>query len=132
MKRLLPILLCLPFIGFGQGENNYYNKGYDFLYGEKVNYQLAIDNFTKCINENPDNNLAYIFRGQAYSWLKLYEDAKSDYTIAIRIKPNDYWAYRYRALVKEKEGLVSACTDYKKACDLGDNQSCDWFYKCND
>ena len=88
-KILLILLLTIPFLGFGQTAEEYFNKAFD--YSESGEYQLAIDNFTKCIKLKPDeSNLAsaYYNRGRTYLILKNYEDAIADYTRAIRIDPD--------------------------------------------
>ena len=92
MKKLLLVLLALPFIGFGQTAEEYFNKAYD--YAENEQYQLAIDN----------------------------------YTSALRINPDYAYAYRNRGITKKNAGQ-SYCSDYKRACDLGKEECCEWYYK---
>ena len=116
-------------IAFGQTAEEYFNKAFNYAESEK--YWLAIDNHTKCIKLKPDDtNLAtaYSNRGIAYVNVGNYEDAIADYTIAIRINPDYASAYKNRGIVKEKEGL-SYCSDYKRACDLGKEECCEWYYK---
>ena len=70
MKKLLLILLCLPFIGFGQTSADYFDKATNYL--DSKEYKLAIDNYTKCIELKPSaTNLAtaYNDRGLAYMGL---------------------------------------------------------------
>ena len=104
MKKLL-LLLCVPLIGFGQTAEDYFDKGLE--YGTNGEYQLSIDNYTKCIELNPDdNNLAksYNNRGLTYSKLGNYEDAIADYTRAIRIDPDYANAYYGRGNTYNKSG----------------------------
>ena len=122
MKKLLLLLLCVPLIGLGQTADDYFNKAYD--YAENREYQLAIDNYTKAIRIDPDYASAYYNRGLTYYNLGNYEDVIDDCTRAIRIDPDFASAYRNRGLAKAKLGLPS-CSDYKKACDLGEEWCCE-------
>ena len=159
MKKLLLVLLALPLIGFGQTAEDYFNKAED--YAENEQYQLAIDNYTKCLKlETDDAAAAYYNRGIAYANLENYTAAIADFTSALRIKPDyadaynnrgvayydlenytaaiaDYTsalrinpdlasAYKNRGIAKENAGQ-SYCSDYKKCCDLGDEDCCKWF-----
>ena len=126
MKKLLLVLLALPFIGFGQTAEDYFNKAYD--YAENEQYQLAIDNYTSALRINPDYAEAYYNRGSAYNDLGNYTAAIADYTSALRIDPDYADAYANRGIAKENAGQ-SYCSDYKKCCDLGDNECCEWYYK---
>ena len=118
--------MIVPMIGFGQTSKEYFDKAYD--YAENGEYQLAIDNYTKSLIIDPDYAVAYYNRGYAYDNLGNYEDAIADYTRAIRIDPDYANAYANRGIAKEMAGL-SYCSDWKKACDLGNDMSCEWYYK---
>jgi tetratricopeptide (TPR) repeat protein len=126
MKKLLLVLLALPLIGFGQTAEDYFNKAGDYYENEQ--YQLAIDNVTEAITINPDYADAYYNRGFVYAHLENYTAAIADFTSAIKIDPDAADAYVNRGIAKEKSGQ-SYCSDYKKACDLGDNECCEWYYK---
>jgi tetratricopeptide (TPR) repeat protein len=52
MKKGLLILLCLPVFGFGQTAKDYFDKAKN--YSDNEQYQLAIDNYTKCLRIEPD------------------------------------------------------------------------------
>ena len=43
----------------------------------------------------------------------------------INFSANDYYN---RGIMKENAGLPY-CSDWKKACDLGYDRSCEWYYK---
>ena len=128
MKKLLLVLLALPLLGFGQTAEEYFNKAEDYVENEQ--YQLAIDNYTSAIKINPDYAKAYNNRGSAYANLENYKAAIADYTSAIRINPDFASAYKNRGLAKKNTGQ-SYCSDYKRACDLGDNECCKWYKEDN-
>ena len=86
-KLLLILLLTIPFIGFGQTAEEYFDKGFDYL--NSGEYQLAIENYTKCLRIDPDYApQAYYNRGWNYGQLENYEDAIADFTRALRIDPD--------------------------------------------
>ena len=141
MKRLLLILLCLPMIGFGQTAYDYYIQGIE--YQDLGEYQLAINNYTKAINEYPDYAPAYYNRGIIYNKLGKYEDAIADFGRVICVGTHfeiannelvnyehaiadsrdiriDLTAYAYlnRGIAKWYLKLPY-CSDFKQACDLG-------------
>ena len=49
-----------------------------------------------------------------------------NYIEAIRIDPDYAYAYINRGIVKEEQELFY-CSDYKSACDLGDEDGCKWY-----
>jgi len=102
----------------------YHNRGH--VYSELKNNEDAIADYTRAIRINPDYASAYYNRGREYEDLKKYEDAIDDYTRAIRIDPDYVLAYKRRGNVRE---LFGWCSDYKKCCDLGDEDCCEWYYK---
>jgi len=105
----------------------YFNKAND--YADKGEYQLAIDNYTECLRINSDFATAYFNRGNMYGKeLKNYKEAIVDYTIAIEIDPNYVDAYNNRGIAKANVGLPY-CSDFKRACDLGENRCCEWYNK---
>ena len=118
-KILLILLLTIPFIGFGQTAEEYFDKGFD--YAKSGQYQLAIDNYTKCLRIDPDYAHAYYNRGLSYIKSKNYEDAIADFTRAISIDPDHADTYNNRGAAKWYLKL-EYCSDFKRACDLG---SCD-------
>ena len=50
----------------------------------------------------------------------------SDFTRSIKIEPNNANTYRDRGVAKEESGL-NYCSDYKRACDLGNKNCCEWY-----
>jgi tetratricopeptide (TPR) repeat protein len=102
----------------------YYNRG--VAYDDLENYTAAIADYTSALKINPDDADAYYNRGVAYYNLEYYNEAIADYTSAIKIDPDYAEAYRNRGIAKENAGQ-SYCSDYKRACDLGDEECCEWF-----
>ena len=103
------------------------DKYYDNAYNNESDWQYQIDNYTKCLRIDPDYDIsAYLNRGQAYNRLENYEDAIADYTRAIRIDPDYARAYKSRGIAKENAGLPY-CSDYKRACELGNEDGCEWY-----
>ncbi|WP_072622333.1 tetratricopeptide repeat protein [Spirulina major] len=79
----------------------------------------AIDLWSQAIEIDPNFAYAYYNRGLAYSNLKRYEEAITDYTSAIEIDPNDASAYynrgnAYNALKRYEEAIA----DYTSAIDI--------------
>lgn len=97
----------------------------DYFY-EKEDYKAAIEIYTECIETNPENYDAYNSRAAAFFELEKYEDAIADYTLSIRIDTNISLSYKNRGISKEYAELPY-CSDYKKACELGDEESCEWY-----
>ena len=112
--------------------NPYYSRG--ITYSLLKEYRYAISDYTSAIRLDPDNAKAYFNRGQAYFELEEYHYAISDYTSLIRLDPDFAIAYKNRGAAKNRTGFPSngwkipPCSDYKKACDLGDDGSCEWYY----
>ena len=59
-----------------------------------------------------------------------YQLSIDNFTKALRIDPDYFFTYRDRGIVKETLGMPY-CSDYKRACELGDEDCCEWYYtKC--
>jgi tetratricopeptide (TPR) repeat protein len=102
----------------------YYNRGLAYMnLGE---YNTAISDYTTAIRLDPDDAAAYNNRGLAYDKLGKYNTAISDYTTAIRLDPDYASAYINRGIAKANAGL-SYCSDFKKACELGEKDCCEWY-----
>jgi tetratricopeptide (TPR) repeat protein len=73
----------------------------------KRNYNSAIAWFTEAIHRDPENAEAYHLRGKAYQEGKgAFADAISDYSRAVRLKPDFFEAYLDRARVLEMKGEI--------------------------
>jgi len=74
------------------------------------NAYLAITNYTEAIRLNPNDAMAYMGRGNAYSEIENYDKAIADYTQAIRLNPNYADAYFNRGGI-----YLGGTGDYDKA-----------------
>jgi|TARA_B110001452_G_scaffold167405_1_gene139852 tetratricopeptide (TPR) repeat protein len=169
VKKIL-FLLIFPTICFSQSSNNIQNPINVFNSGKKKydsqDYLGAIKDFSQAIkimrqtDNSPDYALAYYYRANSKTKLKMYYSALNDYNIVIKrnpnydlgfhnrgfvksllkshkaaiddysraIKLNPYYtkSYKNRGLSKQYLG-ISPCKDFKKACELGDSNSCQYF-----
>lgn len=96
------------------------NRG--IIYSQKQVHELAIKDFNKALELNPDYAEAFYNRGLAYFHLKKYSESINDYSSAIISDPKlaDAWNNRagtYYTIGKYKEALSDAI----KAKDLGYN-----------
>ncbi|MDB9389616.1 tetratricopeptide repeat-containing serine protease family protein, partial [Microcystis aeruginosa] len=98
----------------------YGNRGN--LYGDQQKYKLALDDYNKAIELNPNNANAYLNRGNLYYNQQKYELALSDYSKAIDINPNYANAYYNRGnLYYNQQKYELALSDYSKAIDINPN-----------
>ena len=102
----------------------YYNRG--IAYVDLGEYNTAIADYTTAIRLDPSDAAAYQNRGNAYVDLGDYNTAIADYTTAIRLDPDYAYAYVNRGVVKSRTGL-SYCGDFKKGCELGADNCCEWY-----
>lgn len=85
-------------------------------YRDKFEYSLAVSNFTKAIEANPNLSEAYYCRGKAKTELNDIDGAFADYTEAIRIDPKYTEAYNNRgALYLRDMNLDAAIKDFDSA-----------------
>ena len=73
-----------------------------------------------------NNNGIYTYcnRGNARGKMKDYEEAITDYTLAIALKPNDSDTYFVRGDTKQNLGQTdNACLDQRKAEELGNKEA---------
>ncbi|MGN6639258.1 MAG: TPR end-of-group domain-containing protein [Mucilaginibacter sp.] len=93
------------------------NRGGVYLNTKK--YQLAIEDFTVALNGNYSKeqfSRILTFRADAKRLLKLYRDAINDYALAVKLNPNNGWAYWGRASTYSRNGdFELADADYTKA-----------------
>ena len=99
-----------------------------FEKGEKAykagNFQEAVTNFTKAIQIDPNDAMAYYNRGVAYADQKQYDRAIADYGKAIQIDPNYANAYNNRGIAyKNLKQYERAISDYGKAIQIDPNHA---------
>ena len=100
----------------------YSNRG--VLYQDQQKYKLALDDYNKAIELNPNHANAYVNRGVLYKDLQKYDLALSDYSKAIDINPNDANAYYNRGnLYYNQQKYELALSDYNKAIELNPNHA---------
>lgn len=93
-------------------------------------YKGAIADFTKIIEQNPDNADAYLFRAIAYYNLKDLETALKDVNKALEIQPLYAEAFDVRGCIKGDKGdKAGACEDWNKSFDLGFNPAAELIEK---
>ena len=98
------------------------NPEYDFVYTEKANCKLGINDKEGAIQElsnslmwKNDNPVLYKQRAEIYSSLKMYGDAINDYTIALYSSPMEIDFYLYRAVLYSKiDEPLNAISDYQE------------------
>ncbi|MFN9318352.1 MAG: tetratricopeptide repeat protein, partial [Microcystis sp.] len=98
----------------------YYNRG--ILYYNQQKYKLALDDYNKAIELNPNYALAYYNRGNLYRRQQKYKLALDDYNQAIKINSDFAGAYYNRGnLYKDLQKYDLALSDYSKAIDINPN-----------
>ncbi|OKH34171.1 hypothetical protein NIES2101_39405 [Calothrix sp. HK-06] len=95
----------------------YENRGIVYAYQEKSD--LAIADFTKAIQINPQDAQAYYNRGLVYDDQKKSDLAIADFTKAIQINPQYVQAYNYRGVVYDDQKKSDlAIADFTKAIQI--------------
>jgi tetratricopeptide (TPR) repeat protein len=124
MKKIL-LLLCISSFGYGQMTAIRYAKRGD-LNSSNRNYKEAIQDYTKAIELDPDNDSYCSSRGWSKYSLKDGEGVIIDLTKAIELNPKDSESYRGRGLAKimlfKKD---SGCLDLSRAGELGNDDAYD-------
>ena len=91
-----------------------------------VSYSSYSQDYSKAIELNPNDSLAYYNRGNSKYKLQDYIGAIADYSKAIELNPNDSNAYHNRGWCKYNLNKKnSACLDWSKAGELGNGDAYD-------
>src|SRR5579862_5811977 len=106
-KAFFCIILLLPCFALAQTTDMYFDKGVQ-LFNDK-DLPGALDYFTKEIELNPANVMAYNYRGMIKSRLNDPNGAMADFSKEIAINPQSFLGYSNRA--NEKNNIH----DYKGA-----------------
>ena len=102
-------------------EETQLNDSYGVIsdYKKEMEIYERIYEYTKAIEINPNNAVAYYNRGIFRRRLDDYYGAISDYTKAIEIYPNDSKAYLNRGFAKGKlKDYYGAISDFTKAIEI--------------
>jgi tetratricopeptide (TPR) repeat protein len=106
--------------------NEFFSSG--LSRAKSKDYKGAIIDYTRAIDFNPNNYMAYTNRGTSKANLKDYQGALSDLTKAIEINPYIAEAYKTRGAMK---GMLSdfsgAVADASKAIELNPNDGMAFF-----
>jgi tetratricopeptide (TPR) repeat protein len=82
-------------------------------------YDKSIDLFTRAIDSDGNNLIAFVSRGAAYLQLDHLDQARDDFDSAVVINPEYARAFHMRGLVNEKRGDDrSALADFDRAIEL--------------
>jgi len=108
----------------------YNNRG--IIYKEQKKWELALADYNKAIQINPNDAEAYNNRGIIYEEQKKWELALADYNKAIQINPNDAEAYYNRGIIyKEQKKWELALADYNKAIQINPNYATTYYNRGN-
>ncbi|MFM6690497.1 MAG: tetratricopeptide repeat-containing serine protease family protein, partial [Microcystis panniformis] len=108
----------------------YYNRG--LLYSDLQKYDLALSDYSKAIELNPNDADAYYNRGILYRRQQKYELALDDYNQAIELNPNDADAYYNRGnLYYNQQKYELALSDYSKAIEINPNYAKAYYNRGN-
>ena len=79
------------------------------------NLGQAVSDYTKAIEIDPNDVMAYVDRGNVYDINKNFIQALSDYNKAIKLNPNDANAYSNRGTVYSKQKIfIKAISDFNR------------------
>jgi tetratricopeptide (TPR) repeat protein len=93
----------------------------------KLEFALAIEDYSMVIKIDPNDAGAFVRRGTNYQYLKDYQKAFADYSKAIVINPDCDSAYNSRGRLYEKQNKIQdAINDLSKAISL--NKNCPTLY----
>jgi len=101
----------------------YLDRG--IVYSNMGMYDKAINDYTTVIELNPDYAVAYNNRGWAFLKKSLFDNTIKDCGEALRLNPAMATAYHTRGMAYKAQGLLDmARNDFKKSCELGNNNGC--------
>src|SRR5208282_5789044 len=126
MKRLctmvfftVMLIACGAASALGADAQSYFDSATRFYNDGK--FADAVREYGKVISLAQDRSEPYYYRGKAYYNLHQYDEAIDDFNKALSIRPAFVEAYASRGFAY----LKKAEADYKKACDMGEKNSCD-------
>ncbi len=108
----------------------YNNRG--ILYQRQNKWELALADYNKAIQINPNYVEAYYNRGILYSKQKRRDLALPDYNKVIEVNPDFAQAYKNRGLIYfEQKKLDIALSDYNKAIQVNSNYADAYYNRGN-
>ena len=102
VKQIAKIISLTDKIKHGDG-SSYFLRANCYYYLSC--YEEAVTDYTKAIEWNPRDAVAYNNRGIAYKNQGMYEEAISDYTKGIELNPKDAVIYFDRGYSYDEEGM---------------------------
>ncbi len=103
-------------------------RGISYYSSEK--HKLAFGDLSKAISMDANFSDAYLYRAYSCEGMGNFKSAIYDYGQIIRIKPEDGFAYYRRGLAKQELKDKTACSDFKKAANLGNEEAEDYATGC--
>lgn len=96
----------------------------------KADFKQAVAEYTEAIRINPEDTVALVSRGSAYSKLNQQSQAIADYDAVIRLRPDSALAYRNRGNAYRLQGKFDqAVRDCTEAIRLDPNDAIAWGYR---
>ena len=100
----------------------YYNRG--VFYREQGQVELALGDYSKALEINPNYADAYGNRGVLYQQQGQVELALADYNQVLEINPNNADAYNNRGALYQQQGKVElALADYNQVLEINPNNA---------
>ena len=101
----------------------YVNRG--AAYQKLFEKDKALVDYSKAIEQNPDNPNVYMYRGFLYYQNNEFVDAINDFNIVLEIDEQNPYAFYNRGMAYLKlEDNDKACMDFHKSCELGNTNAC--------
>ncbi|MGM0408827.1 MAG: tetratricopeptide repeat protein [Bacteroidota bacterium] len=101
----------------------YVNRG--ATHQKLLNFDQALEDYSKTIQINPDNPNVYLYRGSLYYQNSDFNEAIDDFSKVINIDPQNPYAFYNRGMVYLKlQEDDKSCDDFHRACELGNTNAC--------
>jgi tetratricopeptide (TPR) repeat protein len=117
-------LLAVPTIETEPSHDNRMRLAQDHM--RRGEHQKVIELLSQVLQDDKDNAIALLNRGNAYSALKKFDAALQDLDRVINLKPDFPVTYHNRGLAYYRVGQTeSGSNDIRKACSMGFKPSCE-------